>query len=268
MSSTNSFFRFLLIRPYRKSWRTINKLGKRKKCYICHQTFNNFAKYRGGFKNVPLWRTKFNTVGSDIDNYRCYYCGCNDRERHLFMYFDKIGFWSRIKDAEVLHFAPEKNLSAKIEEYIPSTYVKADLNPSNKTIQKIDITNIPFNENTFDILICNHVLEHVPDYTKALNEVFRVLKKNGIAILQTPYSKLLQKNFEDSGINTEELRKLYYGQEDHVRYFSENHFLKSLANAGFKLEILQHDSIFENNLARFYGVNDKEDLIRVLKPGN
>lgn len=257
--------RFYLKKPNRKIHLILNRMGNRKSCYVCRQTFNHFTKFRGGFKNIPLWMSKLNIVGSDIDNFGCIYCGAHDRERHLFMFFDKLDMWSIMKNAEVIHFAPEINLSKKIEQCLPSNYIKADLYPSNNSITKIDLTDIPFKEESFDILICNHVLEHVPDYMKALTEIYRVLKKNGIAILQTPYSKLLKKNFEDEGINTDELRLLFYGQEDHVRYFSENQFFQSLTKTGFSLQILNHNDLFESNLARYYGVNEKENLIRVIK---
>lgn len=262
-------FRFFIKRPYRKIEFLINRMGNRKKCYVCKQTFNHFTKFKAGNKNIiSLWHKKLNGVGSDIKNFGCINCGSSDRERHLFMYFDKVDFWSKIKDAEIIHFAPERNLSKKIQQCLPLKYIKADLNPSDNSIQKIDLTNIPFKEESFNILICNHVLEHILEYMKALKEIYRVLKKDGIAILQTPYSKLLQKNFEDRGINTDELRLLYYGQEDHVRYFSENQFFESLTDTGFRLLILKHNDMFESNLAKYYGVNEKEDFIRVMKPNS
>jgi predicted SAM-dependent methyltransferase len=184
------------------------------------------------------------------------------------MFFDKLELWSEFRNAEIIHFAPEKNLSTKIEQCLPLNYIRADLYPSGNNIRKIDLTRIPFKDESFDIFICNHVLEHITDYRTALKEIYRVLKPDGTAILQTPFSKLLQDNFEDEGINTDELRLLYYGQEDHVRIFSENRLFQSLTDAGFKLQIARHNDLFEGNLAEYYGVNEKEDLIRVIKPGN
>lgn len=243
----------------------LNKMGSRKCCYVCKQTFNHFTKYKGGFKNIPLWHINFDTVGSDLDNFGCINCGSSDRERHLFLFFDEMSFWSKFKNAKILHFAPEKNLSKRIEECLPSIYIKGDLYPANDSIQKIDSTNIPYDKAFFDIVICNHVLEHVPDYRKAMSEIYRVLKTNGIAILQTPYSKLLQRNFEDEGINTDALRLLYYGEIDHFRYFSEKQFLQDLVDTGFSLQLVKHKDLFESRMANYYGVNEKEDLIRVIK---
>ncbi len=255
------FFR----RIYRGLKKNINKMGNEKQCYICKQTFSYFTKFRGGSKNFPLWFSKLKTVGSDVDNFGCMFCGSFDRERHLFMYFDKLNLWEQFRNAEIIHFAPEKILSAKIEQSYPLKYVKADLFPTDRSIKKIDLTSIPFADQSFNFVICNHVLEHVIDYKKALKEIYRVLKKNGIAILQTPFSQILHANFEDEGINSDELRNIYYGQQDHVRLFSEKQFISSLKEAGFDVQIIKHSEFFDQHAAKYFGVNSKEDLIRVSK---
>ena len=243
----------------------INNMSSKRKCYICGKTFCRFTKYRGGSKNIPQFRKKLQMVGSDVDNFRCMYCGAHDRERHLFMYFDKLQLWERMKEAKILHFAPEKNLQYKISQLSPAIYVKGDLYPQGHDVQKIDATAIPYENNMFDFLMANHVLEHIPDYRKALLEFYRVLKPGGIAILQTPYSKLLKNNFEDEGINNDELRRYFYGQENHVRTFGEQQFLKSLEEVGFQLNIKKHTDFFDENDAYYYGVPMHEDLIMVEK---
>ncbi|MBB1282789.1 methyltransferase domain-containing protein [Flavisolibacter sp. BT320] len=110
------------------------------------------------------------------------------------------------------------------------------------------------------------MLEHIPIYKKALAGLCRALKPNGVAIMQTPFSKLLQRNFEDEGINTDELRLLYYGQEDHVRIFSERVLLQSFADAGFRLNIVPHHDVFSPEDATYYGVNKDKDLSCLIKP--
>jgi SAM-dependent methyltransferase len=214
---------------------------------------------------VNEFRNKLDAVGSDFDNFGCMYCGCHDRERHLFMFFDKLALWGNMKNGKILHFAPEEHLAIKIGEQAPLEYVKADLYPASPDIRKIDATAIPFCNDTFDFLIANHVLEHIPDYCKALSEFYRVLKPGGIAILQTLYSKLLRNNFEDDGIDSDELRLFFHGQEDHVRTFGERQFLKSLEESGFSLQIKKHEDLFDASTAYYYGVNIKEDLIMVAK---
>lgn len=215
-------------------------------------------------KPIPFMEA-LNMVGSDPKNFKCMYCGASDRERHLFMYFKKLELWNRIPSFSILHFAPERNLSERIKSLNPVEYIKADLFPKDETIQKVDATDIPFEVGKFDLIICNHVLEHIPDYRKALQEIYRVLKAGGVAILQTPYSKLLMKNFEDESINSPELQLFFYGQRNHVRVFGEQQFFSDLESVGFELNIISNDVYFTEEECFYYGVNKMEDLIMVRK---
>jgi SAM-dependent methyltransferase len=257
--------RHLLERLIRKIEFTYYRIGNTHKCYVCNRKFGHFYKFRGGWKDVPLWIQKSEPVGSDFDNFGCPYCYCHDRDRHLFMYFDKVNLWDKMNGSKILHFAPEWNLSKRIEEYKPLQYIKADLFPNDSNVTKINATEIPYGDSTFDLIIFNHILEHIPNYLTALKEIHRVLKYDGIAIIQTPYSKLLNKNFEDEGINNDELRLFFYGQEDHVRIFSEKQFFKDLQDSGFILEIIKHDDVCSDKDSAYFGVNKYEDLIKVTK---
>jgi SAM-dependent methyltransferase len=245
--------------------RVVNRLGNKRKCYICGKTFSYFTKYRGGSKSKSEFRKKLDGVGSDVDNFGCMYCGCHDRERHLFMFFDELKLWGKMENRKILHFAPERHLAIRISEQAPAEYVRADLDPANSDIRKIDATAIPFGDDTFDFLIANHILEHIPDYRQALSEFYRILNPGGIAILQTPYSKLLRNNFEDEGIDSDELRLFFHGERDHVRTFGEHQFLRSLEEAGFSLQIRKHGDYFDASTAYYYGVPSKEDLIMVTR---
>ena len=252
-------------------YHAINIMGSSKQCYICKKSFFRFYKFMGGTKNLSSWGKNIDMIGSDIDHYYCPYCSCHDRERHLFAYFDKLNLWPN-EETKVLHFSPEFNFSKKLELYHPLEYIKADLNPEQYIlpgildVKKINLMEIPFDENHFDTVICNHILEHVPDIQKCLSEIYRVLKKGGIAILQTPFSKFLHSNFEDSAIMTDEQREFFYLQSDHVRIISERQYLKNLEEAGFQFAFVKHKDLFDSNFAIQYGVNSKEDLIRVVKP--
>jgi len=261
-------YRFFFKRPINKVKLFVNKNGNKHRCYICGNTFNHFSKYSGGSKNIPEFRKRLDLVGSDINNFGCPFCDSHDRERHLFMFFDKIDLWESMPNFSILHFAPEKHLSKKISNLNPVKYVMADFYPKEQSIEKIDATKIPYNDNSFDLVICNHVLEHIPDYILAINEAFRVLKPSGIAILQTPYSKLLSRNFEDKNIETDEQRHFFFGEKDHFRIFSEKHFFNDLEQAGFILKILKNSDFFDKKTTYYYGVNGKEDLIQVKKPAN
>jgi SAM-dependent methyltransferase len=246
--------------------KTTNKFGNIKQCYICGRKFNHFTKFRGGSKIKSEFIKRLNMVGSDIENYGCMYCGSNDRERHLYMFFDKIHLWEKMKSSEILHFAPEKNIWIKIYEQSPSEYIMADLHPKRDDVIKMDATKIDFRDDYFDLIIANHILEHIPGYHKALSEFHRVLKPGGIAILQTPYSDLLKNNFEDENIDSDELRSFFYGQKDHIRLFGGHQFFESIKDAGFNLMLIKHQDLFGEKVSTLYGVNQKEDLIQVMKP--
>jgi SAM-dependent methyltransferase len=130
------------------------------------------------------------------------------------MYFAKLNLWNHIGGAAVLHIAPEMHLAQKIQELHPRQYVRGDLVPNAPDIKRLDVTAIPYADESFDFLICNHVLEHVPDDRKALSEFHRVLKPGARAVLQTPFSRLLTYSFCDPAINTDALRTRFYFQED------------------------------------------------------
>ena len=147
----------------------------------------------------------------------------------------------------------------------PAKYIMGDLDPMNNEIKKIDATNIDFLNNYFDFVICNHVFEHIIHDHKAMQEIFRVLKEGGKAILQTPFSSILRNTFEDPNINSEVLRLKFYGETSHYRVYGSDIFDR-LGSVGFKINKIKNDKYFSKNECKYYGVNYKEDLIFVQKP--
>ncbi len=250
----------------RRIRRGLNGLGRRHFCCVCGRTFFRFSKYRGGWAAFSAYLHTVKWTGSDFDHFWCPYCRSHDRERHLILFFEKLGFWPRLEGASVLHVAPEKRLAARVEACRPSRYVKGDLAPAREGVERLDVTAIAYPEAAFDWVICNHVLEHVPDDAQALRELFRVLKPGGAAILQTPYAAGLEKSVEDpAGIATDEQRIAFYGQEDHVRLYGRDLFDRIRA-AGFALELKQHGECLPEIDARRYGVNPDEPLFLCRKP--
>ena len=98
---------------------------------------------------------------------------------------------------------------------------------------RLDITDMNFEDNFFDVIICNHVLEYVQDDRKAMSELFRVLRPEGFAILQVPISRNAKEIFEDFSITSPEEREKYFGQKDHVRVYGKN-YKNRLENISFK----------------------------------
>ena len=250
----------------RKLRRGVNGLGHKCHCCICDKTFLKFSKYRGGWDTVSSYLKQLEWTGSDFDNFWCPYCRSHDRERHLKLYFDALGFWDYFKEADVLHFAPEKHIAHCIELCKPKRYLKGDINPARKGIEVVDVTSIEEDDKTFDVILCNHVLEHVQDDEKALSELFRVLKPGGMAILQTPYSpKLLQTRERDPDISTESQHLEFYGQEDHIRLYGVD-LIDRIFAVGFDLMQKRHRLVLPDIDSCRAGVNPDEPLFMARKP--
>ncbi len=248
----------------RRLRRFVNGLGRTRQCCVCGRRFSRFSRFRGGWKCFSPYLHNVKWTGSDFDHFWCPFCRSHDRERHLLLYFDRLGIWDKLADAAILHLAPEKHLAARIEAGHPARYVKGDLNPSREGVERIDVTNIPYADASFDWVICNHVLEHVPDDARALTELWRVLRPGGSAILQTPFALGLEKSLEDPEIATDDKRIEFYGQEDHVRLYGRDLFDRIRA-AGFHLTLIKHAECLPVIDARRYGVNPDEPLFLCVK---
>jgi len=248
------------ISPLRKFRRALNGLGKTHTCCVCEKRFFRFSKYRGGTKAVSAYLHNISWVSSTFDTFWCPYCRSHDRERHIILFFDALGLWTSFENAAVLHVAPEKQLAFRIAARKPARYVKGDITPARADIEKLDITAINYPDNTFDCIICNHVLEHVPDDTRALRELRRVLKPGGFAILQTPYASGLEKTLENQPeVTTPEQHREFYGQEDHVRLYGRDIF-ERICSVGFVSKMKKHSDCLKGMDAHRYGVNPNEPL--------
>lgn len=146
---------------------------------------------------------------------------CKSLERHRHLYVHLLHIYPFLSGKKVLHFAPESIIKRILCESA-AEYYDCDLDPKKAT-HTVDITNITFENNFFDYIVCIHVLEHIPDDVVAMKELYRVLKPGGIAFLGVPLCKELR---EDLNITSKEEREKLYGQWDHVRYYSFEVFLK------------------------------------------
>ena len=151
------------------------------------------------------------TVGSDLAVYQCPACGSTDRDRHLWLYLNAISLPASMRGARLLHLAPERHLEALFEACGPSEYIKGDLFPSRPNQVKVNAEQLQFDNGQFDMIVCNHVLEHVDSPEKVLSEFYRCLKPKGLLIAQTPYSPLLRRSFQLKEFPGKELDKLTYG---------------------------------------------------------
>ena len=124
---------------------------------------------------------------------------------------------------------------------------------------------MPFKGNSFDFILCNHVLEHINDDKKAMKELYRVLNKNGTAILQVPINQKSSKTFEDSSIVDKKERIEKFGQYDHIRLYGLDYF-KKLESFGFKVDPLKYSKKFNESEIIKYGLI-KDEIIPVCKKG-
>lgn len=173
-------------------------------------------------------------IGGGLRDAMCPVCRSSDRVRLLYLFLkNRTDIFSN--KTRLLHIAPEKSLERIFQKSGNIDYLTADLEKVNVMV-KMDITNIQYPENSFDAIICNHVLEHIPEDLKAMKELYRVLKQGGWAILQVPISKILETTFEDPSVTTEVDREKVFGQKDHVRIYGKD-YTDRLKKAGFEVEI-------------------------------
>ena len=186
-----------------------------------------------------------------------------ERHRLLWLYLNnETNFFS--KTLKVLHIAPEQCFYNLFKNLKNINYTTFDLNSPLADI-KGDICNLPFKENSFDFILCNHVLEHINDDKKAMKELYRVLNKNGTAILQVPINQKSSKTFEDSSIVDKKERIEKFGQYDHIRLYGLDYF-KKLESFGFKVDPLKYSKKFTESEIIKYGLI-KDEIIPVCKKG-
>jgi SAM-dependent methyltransferase len=233
------------------------------KTYHCPVCGSNVRMMKPLGYDLPVILEK-QIVGSGWRNAMCPVCRSSDRVRLLFLFL-KTHTNLFNQPIKLLHLAPEKPLMDLFIKQINIDYLTADLNPEQVMI-KMDLTAIQYPDNTFDAILCNHVLEHIPDDCKAMSELSRVLKSGGWAILQVPVSKVLEKTYEDFTITSPQEREKYFGQKDHVRIYGKD-YIQRLKEAGFKVEeyYWSNDHDLGNDENRF-GLNLEETVFYCTKP--
>jgi predicted SAM-dependent methyltransferase len=175
---------------------------------------------------------------------KCQHCGSLERHRLLWLFLKRETNFFLPLGKKLLHIAPESCFIKIFKKTFGYNYINADLNNSGAII-KMDITNIQYPENYFDIIICSHVLEHVKNDRKAMREFYRVLKGDGFAIFLVPIFDI-EKTYEDYSINTEGGKIKAFGQKDHVRKYGKD-YSERLLESGFKVKKQKADDILNND---------------------
>ena len=214
-------------------------------CPICQKSFWKFFDY-----GRPIRK-----------NVLCPGCLSLERHRLLWLFFkDKTNFFK--DNIRLLHIAPEQAFYKKIKKMNNVDYVTSDLESPLAQV-KADIKNLPFDDNEFDVLICNHVLEHIDDDKKAMQEIWRVLKPNAWAIVQVPMDLSRIKTFEDKNITSPKDREKYFGQHDHLRLYGLD-YKDRLEQAGFKVDAIDYLTLLSDNRKKYLALPKKE-LIYLLR---
>jgi SAM-dependent methyltransferase len=216
----------------------ITLFGLSRKCPCCNASLRTFHP----FGLVPR------------EEALCRVCGSLERHRLIWMYLTQKTDLLDGHRKTMLHVAPEVQLSFQREKSID--YLSADLSNPGAMVQ-MDITDIQYPDQTFDVIYCSHVLEHVPDDRKAMREFYRVLKAGGWAILQVPIKDVT--TFEDPSVTSPEDRERIFGQHDHVRRYGPD-YKDRLVEAGFSVTVDRFVRELDAHTVRRFGLMRTEDI--------
>ncbi|MFH0734042.1 MAG: methyltransferase domain-containing protein [bacterium] len=250
-SGARDMFRYILSFRY---------IGSKYVCPFCKGRFSSFLS--GGF-DFPILKEKQVVGGGFRLNSTCPRCFSGDRERLIYIYIKKNKQYLFSKEIKLLHVAPEINLGKALKSYPNIKYSSADLNSPLVEV-RMDITKINKPNETYDVIICNHVLEHIQDDIKAMYELFRVLKKGGFAILQVPVSFCIDSTIEDETITEPIAREAAFGQKDHVRIYGKD-YVQRLESVGFVVTIYDYNEDLEQNEILKYGLLKDEKIFLCIK---
>lgn len=187
-------------------------------------------------------------------NKLCPKCGSLPRTRRLWQLLE-----SEVSGKDILHFSPSKSMSDRIASSNPKSYVTTDYEDEFEADKRHDIQAIDELDNSFDTILCYHVLEHIPDDRKAMSELYRVLKPGGICYIQTPFKD--GDIYEDSSVTTPKGRLEHFGQNDHLRIYSAGGLKSRLEEVGFAVEVNEYTEPTDNRL----GLKEMEIVITAKK---
>lgn len=193
--------------------------GNKVTCPVCERNFSKFLSY-----------------GSDVahrENVLCPYDLTLERHRLMWLYLkNESDFFTA--NLDVLHIAPEQCFYHRFRAQKNIKYLTGDL-VSPLADMHFDLHQIPLEDNRFDVVFCNHVLEHVDDAMQCMKELFRVMKVGGWAIMQVPQDFSRETTYEDKSITSPEEREKHFWQKDHVRLFGKD-YPEWLKEAGFEVQ--------------------------------
>ncbi len=225
--------------------------GDKVECPVCEHSFSKFLSYGSKVKHR--------------ENVLCPYDLTLERHRLMWLYLKgETSFFS--DPIELLHIAPEQCFHKTFKKQSNLKYLTGDLE-SPIADMHFDLHDIPLEDNQFDVVFCNHVLEHVDDANQCMKELYRVMKPGGWGIMQVPQDLSLEKTYEDPSITSPEEREKHFWQKDHVRLFGKD-YPQWLEKAGFKVDEFAVSDKFSTEEIERYRLIPSEILYIVRKPNS
>jgi SAM-dependent methyltransferase len=218
-------------------------VGSRVECPVCERQFRKFARFHG-------------------ENDQCPGCGSLMRHRLVLLYLRDV-LQLEQSGSDVLHVGPAEALRQRLSSLDTLRYISVDIDPALADLQA-DVTDLRFADDSFDFVLCVHVLEHVPEDQKAISELFRVLRPGGAALIQVPPSSLAVTR-EDPSVTDPAERERLFGQHDHVRLCGAD-YRERLAEPGFDVEVVDYATQVAPDARSRYGLRVGEPFYLCKKP--
>lgn len=230
------------------------KVKDTKQCLFCKKEIKEFDYHGKEFPILSLLKV----IGAGKRRAKCPHCASKDRERLIYHFLNENNLVQNNTAFSLLHIAPEKNLGIEMKKK-NIRYVSGDIN-NQKAELEVDIQNMPFKNEEFDAIICSHVMEHVKDDEKGLQEIYRILKNGAWAILQVPIAKNINETIENETITSPKEKEIYFGQHNHLRIYSEKSYIEKLKIAGFTVETHAYDKKKDALFVKKYCIQPKEKI--------
>jgi len=216
--------------------------GQGFQCNVCFKSYIHFVASYPTNENAGAIQ-KYHVIAGYGENAICPNCLSTNRERLVIAAIETFYSFNKIS---ILHLSPEKYVYQFLAKH--ANVITADLNPGfyqnvDNKIQQQDVTKLQFDDEHFDMVIANHILEHIPNDDKAIKEIYRVLKKNGIAILQVPYSETIPTTLESPKIQDPSQQSALYGQKDHVRIYQLEQYIEKLKQHLFTVKVMRYEAL-------------------------
>lgn len=213
--------------------------GSKYECNVCVSKLSSFVKAETG-ELCPL-------------------CGSLERTRFLSFLLSEH---YRSSDLDVLHFSPHRTLGDSLRNHFRS-YQSSNYEDESCDL-KLDIQTTGLQSESFNLIICFHVLEHIPDDIAAMKELYRLLKSQGSCLIQVPFRD--GEMLEDPSVEDPTERLRLFGQEDHLRWYNLQSLKSRLSDVGFECEELSAAEIISDSDLQKLNISVDQLVVRAIKP--